>query len=219
MPNRNLILIGAGGHCTAVLSQIILMGRFNIVGAVDNYKPIGSEVGAIKVIGRDEDLPNIYKNNAEYALITVGSTEDNSKRMLLYELANEIGFRFPSIISPQAFLDGNVDIGPGTVIMPGSIVNYHSSIGINCIINSGAIIEHDCKIGNHCHIAPGVNISGSVKIGDMAFIGIGSTIIQNLTIGSAAIIGAGSVVIRNVPDNAVVVGNPAKQIRLNYEKV
>jgi acetyltransferase-like isoleucine patch superfamily enzyme len=47
-----------------------------------------------------------------------------------------------------------------------------------------------------------------------ASVGSGATILSNLTIGENAIIGAGSVVTKDVPDNAVVVGNPARVIRV-----
>jgi acetyltransferase-like isoleucine patch superfamily enzyme len=53
-----------------------------------------------------------------------------------------------------------------------------------------------------------------VRIGEEAFIGLGCRIIQCLNIGSRAIIGAGAVVIRDVPDEATVVGVPARAIRM-----
>lgn len=40
-------------------------------------------------------------------------------------------------------------------------------------------------------------------------------IIGNVHIGNNVIIGAGSVVVKDVPDNAVVVGNPARIIKYN----
>lgn len=39
------------------------------------------------------------------------------------------------------------------------------------------------------------------------------TILPGVTIGENAIVGAGSVVTKDVPDNAVVVGTPAKVIK------
>ena len=44
-------------------------------------------------------------------------------------------------------------------------------------------------------------------------IGANTTILAGITIGKSAMIGAGSVVVNDVPENAVVVGNPAKIIR------
>jgi acetyltransferase-like isoleucine patch superfamily enzyme len=46
-----------------------------------------------------------------------------------------------------------------------------------------------------------------------ASIGSGATLLCNLTVGENAIVGAGSVVTRDVPPNAIVAGNPAKQLR------
>ena len=43
-----------------------------------------------------------------------------------------------------------------------------------------------------------------------AHVGIGATVKQDITIGKWSVVGAGAVVVNNVPDNAVVVGNPAR---------
>lgn len=213
MSNKKLILIGGGGHCKVVISQLRKINSFDIIGTIDNYKLIGSKVLDIEVIGRDEDLKTFYEKGVRYTLITIGSTKDNLKRQILFGMAKSFGFKFPIVISPEAIVDKSVNIGEGTVIMPGSIINVGSIIGKNCIINSGAIIEHDCKIGHHCHIAPGAHLSGGVEIGDLSFVGIGSTIIQGVKVGKNVTIGAGSVVIRDIPENAIVVGNPAKVIK------
>jgi len=211
MAKKKIILIGGGGHCKVVISILNKLDNFEIVGIVDNYKS-ESFINGIKIIGTDDNLRDIYQSGINYALITVGSTKDNTKRYTLFNMAREIGYKFPVIVSPEAIIDESVKIGEGTVIMPGSIINIDSSIGKNCIINSGAIIEHDCKIGNHCHVAPGVHISGEANIGELSFLGIGVTIIQGIKTGKNVTIGAGSVVIKDIPDNVIAVGNPAKII-------
>lgn len=212
MAKKKIVLIGGGGHCKVVISILKKLDNFEILGIVDNYKA-ESLISGIKIIGTDDDLKDIYKNSIHNALITVGSIKDNIKRYRLFNMAREIGYKFPVIFSPEAIVDENVKIDEGTVIMPGSIINIDSSIGKNCIINTGAIIEHDCKIGNHCHIAPGAHISGTVNIGELSFIGIGATIIQGIKIGKNVTIGAGSVVIKNIPDNVIALGNSAKIIK------
>ena len=45
-----------------------------------------------------------------------------------------------------------------------------------------------------------------------ATIGANATIVCGNTIGSYAMVGAGAVVVDDVPDHALVVGNPAKQM-------
>jgi len=213
MIKKKIVLIGGGGHCKVVVSILKKLDNFEIVGIVDNYKA-GSLISGIKIIGTDDDLEDIYKSGIHDALITVGSTKDNTKRCRLFNMAREIGYNFPIIISPEAIVDKSVRIDEGTVIMLGCIINIDSFIGKNCIVNTGAIIEHDCKIGNHCHIAPGVHISGEANIGELSFLGIGATIIQGIKIGKNVTIGAGSVVIKNILDNVIAVGNPVKIIKI-----
>ena len=212
MVKKKIVLIGGGGHCKVVTSTLKKLDNFEIVGIVDNYKE-ESFISRIKIIGTDNDLKDIYQNGTQYALITVGSVKDNTKRRKLFDMAKEIGFKFPTIISSEAIVDESVKIDEGTVIMQGSIINIDSSIGKNCIINTGAIIEHDCKIGNHCHVAPGVHISGEANTGELSFLGIGTTIIQGIKIGKNVTVGAGSVVIKDIPDNVIALGNPAKIIK------
>ncbi len=212
MAKKKIVLIGGGGHCKVVISILKKLDNFEITGISDNYKA-GSLINGIKILGTDDDLKNIYKSGIHYALITVGSIKDNSKRYGLFNIARKIGFIFPTIISQEATVDESSKVDEGTIIMPGSIINIDSSIGKNCIINTGAIIEHDCKIGNHCHITSGVHIAGAVEIDKLSFIGIGATVIQGIKIGKNVTIGAGSVVIKNIPDNVIAVGNPAKIIK------
>jgi len=212
MAKKKVVLIGGGGHCKVVISILKKLDNFEIAGIIDNYKA-DSFINEIKIIGTDDDLKDIYKSGIHNALITVGSTKDNAKRYRLFNMAKEIGYKFPVIISPEAIIDKSVKIDEGTVVMPGSIINIDSSIGKNCIINTSSIIEHDCKIGNHCHVAPGVHISGEANIGELSFLGIGATIIQGIKIGKNVTIGAGSVVIKDISDNVIAVGNPAKIIK------
>lgn len=68
---------------------------------------------------------------------------------------------------------------------------------------------HLTTIGNRKH---GEN--GDLPcIGDNVSLGANVTIIGNVTIGNNVVVGAGSVVVKDVPDNCVVVGNPARIIR------
>ena len=101
----------------------------------------------------------------------------------------------------------------GTVIMANVVINADVSIGKHCIINTSAVIEHDVTISDYAHISPNATVTGGVAIGEGTQIGAGAVVLPNLHIGKWATIGAGAVVTKNVPDNTVVVGNPAKPIR------
>jgi len=64
---------------------------------------------------------------------------------------------------------------------------------------------------NERSVGRAVNESGIPR--EDVWIGVNVTILPGVTIGENAVVGAGAVVTKDVPDNAVVVGNPARVIR------
>jgi putative colanic acid biosynthesis acetyltransferase WcaB len=89
----------------------------------------------------------------------------------------------------------------------GLVVNHETIIGTNCTL------RHCTTIGNKKR--PDGSYTGSPKIGNYVDIGSNVVIIGPITVGDHAVIGAGSVVVKDVPEGAVVVGNPARVIRMN----
>lgn len=168
----------------------------------------------VPVIGTDEQLANMFNNEITSVLITVGSVGDNTLRKKLYDNLKQLGFSYINAIHPSAILSEYGKLGEGNTLMAGSMMGPGAEIGNNVIVNTGSIIEHDCRIGDHVHIAPGVRLSGGVQIGSCAHLGTGAIVIQNINIGANCLIGAGTVVISDVPDNAVMVGNPGRIIKL-----
>ena len=67
------------------------------------------------------------------------------------------------------------------------------------------ILAHD-----HCR-----SIKAYVHIGSNSIIGVRSIIMPGVRIGNQVIIGSGSIVTKDIPDNCLVVGNPAKIIKTN----
>ena len=74
--------------------------------------------------------------------------------------------------------------------------------------NKVQILAHD----DSTRYYTGFGRIGRVEIGDRVFVGANATILMNTKIGSDVIIGAGSVVTKDIPDNCIVVGNPARII-------
>jgi putative colanic acid biosynthesis acetyltransferase WcaB len=105
-------------------------------------------------------------------------------------------------------LPWDTQIGPNLQLQHGLalVVNHETIIGANCIL------RHSTTIGNKK--LPDGSYSGSPKIGNNVEIGSNVVIIGSVIVGNDAVIGAGSVVVKNVPERAVVVGNPARVIRI-----
>ena len=74
--------------------------------------------------------------------------------------------------------------------------------------NKVQILAHD----DTTRIYTGYGRIGRVLIGNRVFVGASTTILMNTKIGDDVIIGAGSVVTKDIPDDSVVVGNPARVI-------
>ncbi len=85
---------------------------------------------------------------------------------------------------------------------------YYLSIGNNVTITGVKILTHDASLKKTI----GYSKTGKVHIGNDVFIGWGSIILPNTTIGNKVVIGAGAVIAKDIPDNSVVVGNPARII-------
>lgn len=91
----------------------------------------------------------------------------------------------------------------------------------------GAIVVNGCSIiGNNVNISQGVTIGktnrgknqGCPIIGDRVYIGPGAKIIGGVKIGNDVAIGANAVVTHDIPDNACVIGVPARVISMNGSK-
>ena len=124
------------------------------------------------------------------------------------------------------------NIGENTNIFPPIFVNLAENVkigknvtilnGFQCMSAGGLTIDDDTMISLNCTIATNnhdvydrpVITCKHVHIKRNVWIGVNVTILPGVTIGENAVVGAGSVVTKDVPDNAVVVGVPAKVIKM-----
>jgi sugar O-acyltransferase (sialic acid O-acetyltransferase NeuD family) len=203
MPEKQIILLGGGGHCRSCIDVIESSKTFKIAGIVEQPgKNKTKSILEYPVIGYDTDLETL-KKNYDYALITVGQIGSSDIRQRLFNFLQKLGFILPVIISPLAHVSKHAAIDEGTIVMHQAIVNAGAHIGRNCILNTRSLIEHDVKIGNHTHISTAAVLNGEAMIGSGSFVGSNATIVQGARLLDNYFFKAGSLIISEKNGKAI----------------
>ena len=211
------IIIGAGTYGETYLDFLREVG-VEIVGFLDdNPELTGKKIRGAEVLGTTELLPSLKERyGVEAVYCPIGS---NKIRVNKLETARACGYKTPNFIHPKANIAPTVSMADEGVYIEGS-TNIMSYVVIerDVLICTGGNVAHHCYLSQGTFISMGVNFGAMISTGKFAYMGIGSTIMSGVkSIGEDALVGAGSVVIRDVPDRAVVIGVPARILKVKED--
>jgi carbonic anhydrase/acetyltransferase-like protein (isoleucine patch superfamily) len=125
-------------------------------------------------------------------------------------------------LAPDAHVIGQVVLGRDVGIWFGAVLrgdNEPIVIGERSNIQDGVMIHVDrgdpVAVGCGCTIGHHAIIHGAT-IGDNSLIGMGATVLNGATIGANCLVGANALITegKTFPDNSLIVGAPARLVRL-----
>jgi UDP-2-acetamido-3-amino-2,3-dideoxy-glucuronate N-acetyltransferase len=140
-----------------------------------------------------------------------------------------------SHIMSNCKIGNGCNFGQNVVVSPGVVLGNNVKVQNNVSIYTGVTCDDDVFLGPSMVFTNVINPRSAVNrrdqyakthVGKGVSIGANATIVCGHDIGKFAFIGAGAVVTKNVPDYALLVGNPARQIgwmseyghRLEFDK-
>ena len=187
MSKEKLLLVGAGGFGRMVAEQAML--QYDCV-FVDDGQPVAVDVCGIPVVGGLADLPELQK---EYGLLVVG-IGNNQFRAQVYEKAKALGYTFPNITAPSAYVSPYAKLGNGCVILQNVCVQNGAVVGNGVLLNAGAEVHCDAVVEDYVLIYANSVIRTGAKVGKYTRIG------SNVTVCNPAVVPDGA----DIPDCTAV---------------
>lgn len=144
-----------------------------------------------------------------------------------------------SIVDDGCSIGNGTKVWHFSHVLSGTEIGENCSFGQNCVVGPNVKMGSGIKVQNNISIYEGVEVEDDAFLGpSMVFtnvinprsfivrrdefkktllkkgcsIGANATVVCGNTIGKYALVGSGSVIVKDVPDFALMVGVPAKQI-------
>jgi UDP-2-acetamido-3-amino-2,3-dideoxy-glucuronate N-acetyltransferase len=198
---------------TAVVYPGTELGEDVVIG---DYAVVGKQptLGRRSTASRDELGPLVVGDGARIltaAVVFAGTT-----------LGRGVIVGDQACVRERCLLADEVVIGRGSLVENDTTIGARTRVQANAYITAYCVLEEDVFIAP-CVVTTNDNYMGRTEkrlgllrgptIRRAARIGGGAVLLPGIVIGEEAFVGAGAVVLGDVPARAVVVGNPARQIR------
>lgn len=214
---RKLIILGGRGIGMIAASVANDLGTYEVLGFLNDIVPIGTKVGKYNgydILGVSSDVKKYLEDEDIFFFIGYVGMKNEKEVFEKITTLDIPRHRFATLIHPTAIVPhGFCSIGNGVLMAPLSQLSPDTTLEDNCILLANSFLGHDSTMKRFSHITANSVIGGNVTLGRGAHVGTNATIRENVTVGDFALVGSGAVVLNDVPENSIVIGNPAKILK------
>lgn len=196
MPKTKLLIIGAGGHGTAMAEAAELSGAFEVVGFLDDALPVGKAVLNGAVLGAISGLSSLYHLDSYRAACdqTIVAVGNNAVREKITQQLVDAGFDIATVIHPRAFVSPSAVVGSGSAVMAGAIVGTEALLGLGSIVNCGAVVDHHARVEDFAHLSVNASMAGGTLLARGAWMQAGAALGYGVEIPAGVILAPGEAV-------------------------
>ena len=210
-----VIIVGTGGLAQLAL-EILQRNDILVYGFLaENKLAMVNEINHIPILGNIEDEPHYLQTIGKNCHVFVAIEQTKARQQYIKQLINHHEASFMNLVHPFTQIASSTKLGLGNLLDAGVSISPNSSLGNHCHLHKQVVIEYGVTIQDFVQIGSSSIIGEQTIVEENVFIGPGSTIIAGIHIGKGARIGAGSVVLESVKEKEVVLGNPAKPVKIS----
>ena len=179
MSKEKLLLVGAGGF--GCMTAEIAARQYDCA-FVDDGRAVGEAVCGIPVVGRVAELASL-REGYKLLVICVGN---NAFRARVYGMARTMGYEFPNVVAPSAYISPFAKLGQGCVLMQNVCVQNGALVGNGVLLNVGVEIHGGGAGDDYALSYTNSVVRTGARVGRLARIGSNATICNNAAVPDGA---------------------------------
>jgi carbonic anhydrase/acetyltransferase-like protein (isoleucine patch superfamily) len=144
---------------------------------------------------RFETIQTTHPPSKYDMFVAVGPSKMNTIRQEKCRVANNLGYRLATYISP--FSNCSSELGQNCFVGDYAVINPFSFIGENNFFWEHSIIANDCEVKSHCYFSPKSVVSSFCKVLDNSIVGTSSVVKARVTVAEQTLIGASCYISRD----------------------
>lgn len=204
-------IYGYGGHGLEVeeLARVINLkeNRWEKIIFIDDAK---DKIDNEKIFSFEDIISKYSPKDIEF-MTGIGEPVIREK---LYNKVKEKDYCFAILVHPSASVAESAVLEEGTMVAHNAFVSIKAHLFTNTLVQPMACVHHECSVGRNSVVSTSAVMGGNSSLGYNSFIGLGASVKQGISVGNGSVVGMGAIVIKNVSDRVMVVGNPARAIKM-----